>query len=151
MRTVVQRVTSGSVEVDGQVVGEIGVGFVVLVGIEHDDTESDVAAAARKIAGLRVFRDADGRMNLSLADVHGSMLVISQFTLAGDVRKGRRPSFVGAADPAVAEPLCERFCELVATEGIPVERGIFGADMTVTIVNDGPVTLLVDTTDGVVM
>lgn len=151
MRNVVQRVTSGKVEVSGQVVGEIAIGFVVLVGIEHQDTEADVVAAARKIAGLRVFRDADGRMNRSLVDVGGSMLVISQFTLTGDVRKGRRPSFVGAAVPSVAEPLCERFCEIVAAEGIPVERGVFGADMTVSIVNDGPVTILVDTTDGLVM
>jgi D-tyrosyl-tRNA(Tyr) deacylase len=151
MRTVVQRVTSGRVEVAGHVVGEISAGLLVLVGVERSDTEADIEAGARKIVGLRVFRDDEGKMNRSLADIEGSMLVVSQFTLAGDVRKGRRPSFVGAADPSIAEPLCERFCAIVEDHGIRVERGVFGADMKVCLVNDGPVTILVNTTDGVVV
>jgi len=132
-------------------VGEIGVGLVVLVGAVHGDTAADAVACATKISGLRVFRDDHGKMNRSVADVGGSVLVVSQFTLAGDVRKGRRPSFVAAADPATAEPLIATFCEVVRAQEIRVEQGVFGADMTVTIVNDGPVTLIVDAQDGVVL
>ena len=151
MRSVVQRVSSASVEVDRVVVGSIGTGLLVLTGFLPADTEADAVAAAKKIAGLRIFRDDDGKMNRSLADVDGSMLVVSQFTLAGDVRKGRRPSFVNAARPHVAEPLVAAFCDAVAATGINVEQGIFGADMKVSLLNDGPVTLIVETHDGVIV
>jgi D-tyrosyl-tRNA(Tyr) deacylase len=151
MRTVVQRVAEGAVEVDGSTVGAIGQGFVVLVGVEPTDTVDDADACAGKIVGLRVFRDDEGKMNRSLTDVGGAVLVISQFTLAGDVRKGRRPSFIGAARPDLAEPLVSRFCDVIADAGVLVERGVFGADMRVTIVNDGPVTLLVDSCEGVIL
>lgn len=145
MRAVVQRVSRAQVEVDGAVVGEVGRGFLVLLGITHDDGEAESALLARKIAGLRVFEDADGKMNLALADVGGAVLAVSQFTLYGDVRKGRRPSFIDAARPEQADPLYRRFCALLEAEGIAVARGVFGAHMAVELVNDGPVTLLLDT------
>jgi D-tyrosyl-tRNA(Tyr) deacylase len=151
MRAVVQRVSNASVVVDRSIVGSIDAGLLVLVGAVTADTESDAMAAATKIAGLRIFRDAEDKMNLSLADVDGSMLVVSQFTLAGDVRKGRRPSFVQAAHPEIAEPLVETFCRTVSEAGIRVEQGVFGADMTVSLVNDGPITLIVETRDGAVV
>lgn len=151
MRAVVQRVSEASVEVDGAIVGSIGRGLLVFVGVVPNDTAADVVAAAAKIAGLRIFRDTSDKMNLSLADVEGSILVVSQFTLAGDVRKGRRPSFVNAAGPELAEPLIAAFCTAVSDAGVPVEQGVFGADMKVSLVNDGPVTLIVDTRDGVVV
>ena len=147
MRAVVQRVSQASVVVDGTVVGAIGVGFLVLLGITHEDGEAEARWLARKIAGLRVFEDAAGKMNLSLADVGGAVLAVSQFTLYGDVRKGRRPSFVRAARPEQAKPLYERFCHFVAQEGIPVEQGVFQAHMEVALVNDGPVTLWLDTAE----
>ena len=147
MRAVVQRVSQASVVVDGTVVGAIGVGFLVLLGITHEDGETEARWLARKIAGLRVFEDAAGKMNLSLADVGGAVLAVSQFTLYGDVRKGRRPSFVRAARPEQAKPLYERFCHFVAQEGIPVEQGVFQAHMEVALVNDGPVTLWLDTAE----
>jgi D-tyrosyl-tRNA(Tyr) deacylase len=150
MRAVVQRVSEASVEVEGAIVGSIDRGLLVLVGVVPSDTEADAVAAAKKIAGLRIFRDKADKMNLSLADVDGSMLVVSQFTLAGDVRKGRRPSFVNAARPDSAEPLVEAFCAAVTASGVPVQQGVFGADMTVSLVNDGPVTLIVETSDGLV-
>lgn len=151
MRAVVQRVKEASVEVDGAVVGSIDLGLLVLVGFLPSDTAADAAVAAAKIAGLRIFRDEQGKMNVGLGEAGGSMLVVSQFTLAGDVRKGRRPSFVGAARPELAEPLVVVFCEAAQDAGVPVQRGVFGADMKVSLVNDGPVTLIIDTRDGVVV
>jgi len=138
-------VTRASVRVDGTVAGAIERGFLALVGVAVDDDERDADALARKIAGLRVFDDADGAMNLALADVGGSVLAVSQFTLLGDVRKGRRPSFVAAARGEQAERLYERVAAEIRSAGIPVATGIFGADMAVELVNDGPVTILIDT------
>lgn len=151
MRAVVQRVADAVVTVDGDVVGAIGAGLLVLVGAGHDDTEADADALASKIGGLRIFADAEGRMNRSVADVGGGVLVVSQFTLLADVRKGRRPSFTGAADPTVAEPLVERFVDVLRSGGLTVETGRFGAMMSVSLTNDGPVTIVVDTTDGAVI
>jgi len=148
MRAVIQRVSSASVKVDGQEVGAVGGGFLVLLGVGPGDTESQALWLAKKIAGLRVFPDQQDRMNLSLLDKGYGALVISQFTLYGDCRKGRRPSFVGAAPPELAEPLYERFCELLLAQGVPVSRGIFGANMKVSLVNDGPVTLILDAPSG---
>jgi D-tyrosyl-tRNA(Tyr) deacylase len=145
MRAVVQRVSQALVAVDGQVVGAIGRGFLVLLGITHSDGEAEAAALARKIAGLRIFEDAASKFNLALSDVGGAVLVVSQFTLYGDARKGRRPSFTDAARPDRAEPLCDRFVELLRGEGLPVQTGVFGATMAVHLVNDGPVTLWLDT------
>ena len=145
MRAVVQRVSSASVTVDGAVVGEIERGFLILLGITHDDSEAEAVYLAHKIAGLRLFEDADGKLNLSLTEIGGSALVVSQFTLYGNARKGRRPSFIHAARPEQANPLYARFCELVAQEEIPVQRGVFQAEMQVALVNDGPVTLWLDT------
>ena len=145
MRAVIQRVSSASVTVDGKITGAIDGGLLILLGVGHGDTEADGAWLASKIANLRIFRDEEERMNLSLLDAGGSALVVSQFTLHGDCRKGRRPSFVGAAAPVVAEPLYERFCEQLTECGvIQVERGVFGAMMNVALVNDGPVTLIID-------
>jgi D-tyrosyl-tRNA(Tyr) deacylase len=151
VRAVVQRVKEASVDVDGVVVGAIDIGLLVLVGVAPNDTEADAISAATKISGLRIFSDAAGKMNLALGDVGGSMLVVSQFTLAGDVRKGRRPSFVNAARPEIAEPLVMAFCSAAAATGVRIEQGVFGADMTVSLVNDGPVTLIVETRDGAVV
>ena len=145
MRVVVQRVSEASVTVDDQIVGAIGRGFLLLVGVTHDDGEPEAAYLARKIAGLRVFEDEQGKMNLGLADVGGRALAVSQFTLYGNVRKGRRPSFIDAARPELAEPIYHRFCQLLAAEGIAVEQGVFQAEMQVRLINDGPVTLWLDT------
>ena len=145
MRAVVQRVSQASVTVDGEVVGAIDHGFLILLGITQADGENEVAYLVRKIAGLRLFEDNVGKMNLGLTDVGGAALVVSQFTLYGDVRKGRRPSFIDAARPEQAAPLYDRFCSLLAAEGIGVQRGIFQAHMAVHLVNDGPVTLWLDT------
>ena len=144
MRAVVQRVNFSSVEVEGQVVGKINKGINVLLGVEEGDLSQDVKYMADKIVNLRIFEDADEKMNLSLLDVKGEMLCISQFTLLGDCRKGRRPSFISAARPDVANELYKQFCEAVGEMGIHVETGIFQADMKVDIQNDGPVTVLVD-------
>jgi D-aminoacyl-tRNA deacylase len=144
MRAVVQRVSRASVTVDGDVVGSIGKGFVVLLGVTHDDTEADAAYLAEKILGLRIFEDDAGKMNLSLADVGGACLVVSQFTLYGDCRKGRRPSFVAAAGPEQAEALYELLVERLRAGGINVATGRFRAHMDVELVNDGPVTMLLD-------
>jgi D-aminoacyl-tRNA deacylase len=144
MRAVVQRVSSASVSVAGEVTGRIELGFLVLLGIGADDGQEDVISLAQKIIGLRVFEDADGKMNLSLGDVGGAMLVVSQFTLFGDCRKGRRPSFIDAARPEVAEPLYQSFVAEVRGQGIVAETGRFQAEMQVSLVNDGPVTLLID-------
>ncbi len=145
MRAVIQRVSESRVEVDGQVVGQIGRGLLVLVGVTHDDTEKEARWLARKVAGLRIFEDDAGKMNRSVKDVGGSVLVVSQFTLYGDARKGRRPSFVKAARPEHAEPLIQRFCAYLEEEGVPVSTGRFRAMMHVCLCNEGPVTIIVDT------
>ena len=141
MRALIQRVSRASVQVDGEKVAGIELGFLVLLGVANEDEEAEAAWLARKIAGLRLFEDDAGKMNLGLEDVGGSVLAVSQFTLYGDARKGRRPSFTRAAAPAQAQELYERFCELLAEQGVPVERGVFQAHMEVSLVNDGPVTL----------
>ncbi|MDP3263060.1 MAG: D-aminoacyl-tRNA deacylase [Tabrizicola sp.] len=144
MRAVVQRVTEASVSVDGRVVGAVGQGVLILVCAMQDDSDAEAARLAAKIAKLRVFRDGDGRMNLSVRDVAGAALVVSQFTLAADLR-GNRPGFSTAADPAEGKRLYEVFSARLAAEGVPVANGIFGADMAVRLVNDGPVTIWMDT------
>jgi len=144
VRAVIQRVGAARVEVAGNVVGSIGRGFVALVGIARDDSDEDARVVAAKIAGLRVFNDDAGAMNRSLSDVGGSVLAVSQFTLYGDVRKGRRPSFVDAAPGDTARPLFDRVVELLRREGLAVETGVFGASMHVELTNDGPVTILID-------
>jgi len=147
MRAVIQRVSQASVTVDGQIVGTIERGFLVLVGVTHNDSRAEADWLARKIAGLRIFEDDAGKMNLGLADVGGAVLVVSQFTLYGDARKGRRPDFIQAARPEVAEPLVDYFVEALRSAGLPVETGRFRATMEVALVNDGPVTLWLDTAD----
>ena len=144
MRAVVQRVTEGDVTVENQVTGSIGNGFVVLLGVEDTDTEKDAEYLADKIVGLRVFEDSEDKMNLSLQDVGGEMLVISQFTLLADARKGRRPNFVKAARPEMAKKLYDHFVEKVKARGVHVGEGVFQAHMLVRIHNDGPVTILLD-------
>jgi D-aminoacyl-tRNA deacylase len=145
MRALVQRVAHARVSVEGRIAGEIGAGLLVLLGATHADGEEEAAWLARKLAGLRVFGDGKGLMNLDLRQTGGAALVVPQFTLYGDVRHGRRPDFTGAARPEQAEPLFERCCALLAAQGVPVQRGVFGAHMVVELVNDGPVTLLVET------
>ena len=147
MRALVQRVSRASVRVDGEAVGAIEGGFLVLLGVTHGDDEAVAEALARKVVGLRVFEDGEGRMNLDLAAVQGAVLCVSQFTLYGSVRKGRRPSFTEAAEPERAEALYKRFCAAVEGEGVRCERGRFRAHMEVESVNDGPVTLLIDSAD----
>jgi len=144
MRAVVQRVTKASVSVDGNVVGAIGSGLVVLIGVREGDTEAEAAWLAHKIPHLRIFEDENSKFNRSLLNIGGEALIVSQFTLYGDARKGRRPSFTEAARPEVAEPLIERFVELVEAEGVHVETGIFRAMMLVEIHNDGPVTIILE-------
>lgn len=144
MKVVVQRVSKGRVTVEGEIVGEIGAGLMLLVGIGQEDGENDTVWMADKLSGLRIFEDDDGKMNLSVQDIGGEILSVSQFTLYGDCRKGRRPNFMGAARPEQAELLYERFNELLRSRGLKVETGRFGAMMDVAIVNDGPVTLIVD-------
>ena len=145
MRVVLQRVSRASVSIDGRPVGAIDQGFCLLVGFTHGDTTATVEWMAEKIAGLRVFGDAEGKLNLALADVGGAVLVVSQFTLYGDSAKGRRPSFIDAARPETAIPLYERFCAELRGKGLRVETGEFGAMMQVEILNDGPVTLILNT------
>ncbi len=144
MRAVVQRVSSASVTVDGQITGQIGFGMVLLLGVTHTDTEDHAERMAEKLAFLRFFQDDAGKMNLSCLDVAGEVLVVSQFTLYGDCRKGRRPSYTDAADPQKAERLYEYFIEKMKGYGLTVASGIFGAMMKVSLVNEGPVTLIVD-------
>jgi D-tyrosyl-tRNA(Tyr) deacylase len=144
MKAVLQRVTRASVTVDGQVIGQIGRGLLVLLGVEQDDAETDAQQLADKTIQLRIFDDADGKMNLSLTEVGGSLLVVSQFTLLGDCRKGRRPSFIQAAPPEIAERLYEAFVAAAGARGVRVATGKFRAMMQVELVNDGPVTLLID-------
>ncbi|HYK52659.1 MAG TPA: D-aminoacyl-tRNA deacylase [Candidatus Eremiobacteraceae bacterium] len=144
MRAVIQRVSSARVEVAGETVGSIGTGFLVLVGVARDDVDDDARVTASKISGLRVFNDDEGAMNRSLAEVGGAVLAVSQFTLYGDVRKGRRPSFIDAAPGESAQPLFDRVVELLRRDGITVETGVFGASMRVELANEGPVTILID-------
>lgn len=145
MRACIQRVRQAEVTVGGETVGRIGPGMLVLLGVAQDDDEAAARLLAEKTAGLRIFEDAEAKMNCSLADVGGAMLVVSQFTLLGDCRKGRRPSFTAAAAPELAERLYEVFVAAVAAQGIPVATGQFRQHMAVSLVNDGPVTLLLDT------
>jgi D-tyrosyl-tRNA(Tyr) deacylase len=144
MRACIQRVTEAKVTVAGEVVGQIGAGLAVLVGVAHADTPQEVAWMAEKLVELRIFEDADGKMNLSLRDIGGALLLISQFTLLGECRKGRRPSFIAAAPPELAERLYLDLAAAIASRGVKVETGRFRANMQVALVNDGPVTLLLD-------
>lgn len=141
MRALIQRVSKASVTVDGKTISSIGHGLVVLLGVGHADGEHEARWMAEKIATLRIFSDTEGKMNLSVQDVKGEAIVVSQFTLFADAQKGRRPSFVEAARPEVAEPLVERFVSMMNAQGVPTRNGIFGADMLVEIHNDGPVTI----------
>jgi D-aminoacyl-tRNA deacylase len=144
MRIVCQRVSVAQVNVGGEIVGEIGPGLVVLLGVQRGDGEADVERLAGKVARLRIFEDDAGKFDRSLLDVHGQALVVSQFTLIADTGKGNRPSFAAAAPPEEAEPLYDRFCKALAATGVQVERGIFGARMAVSLVNDGPVTVILE-------
>lgn len=144
MRALVQRVKKSSVTVDGRVVGSIGPGLTVLLGVKEGDTEEEARWLASKVANLRIFPDAEGKLNRSVLEMGGQALVVSQFTLYADCRKGRRPSFIEAARPEVADPLVEKFVEFLRAEGLQVETGVFQAEMLVEIHNDGPVTVLVE-------
>ncbi|MDD7307923.1 MAG: D-aminoacyl-tRNA deacylase [Eubacteriales bacterium] len=144
MRAVVQRVTESSVTVDGQITGATDEGLVVLIGVEEGDTDKDAGYIADKVSGLRIFEDENEKMNLSVKDVGGSILAISQFTLLGDVRKGKRPSFITAEDPEIANRLYQQVCENIRNQGIKVETGIFPAHMLVKINNNGQVTIMLD-------
>lgn len=145
MKAVFQRVTHAKVSVEENIIGKIEQGALVLVAVEPQDTEQDAALLADKVAGLRVFADEYGKMNLSVTDIGGSILAVSQFTLCADLSHGRRPSFFGAAAPELANPLFETFCACLRDKHIPVQTGEFGADMQVSLTNDGPVTILMDT------
>jgi D-tyrosyl-tRNA(Tyr) deacylase len=148
MRIIVQRCSRAEVRIDGETVGQIGTGFLLLVGITHSDTKQEAEYLAKKVANMRIFNDAEGKMNLSLGEVGGAILSISQFTLYGNAHKGNRPSFIKAAPPEVAEPLYAYFNTLLRElYGLTVETGRFGADMKVDFVNDGPVTILLDSAD----
>jgi len=147
MRVVIQRVIQAAVEVAGKTVAEIDRGMVVLLGVRQEDNREDALYLAKKIAGLRIFEDSEGKMNLSMAEVAGKVLVISQFTLYANTRKGRRPSFIEAALPEQADALYQFFIHCLQSESIPVEKGIFGAMMLVKIFNDGPVTIIIDSED----
>jgi D-tyrosyl-tRNA(Tyr) deacylase len=148
MRAVVQRVTGAEVAVDGETVGRIGKGLLVLVGVAEGDGPEDADVLAAKLVGLRIFPDDEGLMNRSVADAGGEVLVVSQFTLLGDIRKGRRPSFTRAAPPASAQPLVDRVTEAIRRAGVGCATGLFGASMSVELVNDGPVTLVIDVSGG---
>lgn len=144
MRAVIQRVSSARVTVDGTVVGAVGAGLLVLLGVAAADGPDDADRLARKISRLRIFESSDGKLDLSIADAGGEALVISQFTLLADTTKGNRPGFSGAARPEIAEPVYDRFCRALRDEGVPVATGMFGARMAVELVNDGPVTIVLD-------
>ena len=146
MRAVLQRVTEASVKVDGKITGAIKEGLLILVGIEDTDTQEDIEWLTKKISGLRIFNDENGVMNRSVMDVGGGLLAVSQFTLMASTKKGNRPSYIRASKGPVAEPMYEKFCQTLEKEsGIKVEKGIFGADMKVSLLNDGPVTIIMDT------
>ena len=147
MTAILQRVASANVVISGECVGEIGRGFLVLLGVAREDTAKDAEMLADKITKLRVFSDADGKMNLSVTDVSGGILVVPNFTLLASCRKGNRPDFFGSAPPDTAKPLFETFCSLIEERISTVGRGVFGADMKVSLVNDGPVTIILDTDD----
>ena len=147
MRAVLTRVKHASVSVDGKIIGQIGEGFLVLLGVTHEDTEAQAVKLADKLMGLRVFEDENGKMNRSISDVGGEVLVVSQFTLYGNCKKGRRPEFLSAARPEVAVPLYEKFVSLCRDKGFSVQTGEFGAYMEVESLNDGPFTLIVDSAD----
>lgn len=151
MRTVIQRVAHARVLVGENVVGEIGHGFLLLVGVAEGDGIGDADTTVRKISELRVFPDVEGQMNRSISDAGGSILVVSQFTLLADVRRGRRPSFARAAKPEIAEPLIGVVCAALEERGLPVEKGSFGANMQVELVNDGPVSIILDVVNGQVV
>lgn len=144
MRAVVQRVLEASVEVDGHIVGQIGPGLLILLGVRHGDTLAEVRLVAAKCLDLRIFEDAEGKMNRSVRDLGGSLLVVSQFTLYGDCRKGRRPSFIDAAPPVLSQPLYEAFAGCLEESGLRTARGVFGAQMKVRLLNDGPVTVIIE-------
>ena len=144
MRLVIQRVLESSVSVDGRIVGKSGPGFMVRCGVEDGDTQADLKYCVDKTAGLRIFEDDEGKMNRSILDVGGEILAISQFTLHGDARRGKRPSFITAARPELAVPMYDAYCQGLRDAGIHVETGIFQADMKVSLINDGPVTILID-------
>ena len=144
MRLVIQRVKNAEVKVDEKVVGKIGQGFLVLLGVTHTDTREEADYLVKKLCNLRVFKDENDKMNLGLKDIEGELLIVSQFTLYADCTGGNRPAFINAAKPDLAEPLYEYFCEKCEANGINVERGIFGADMKVTLLNDGPVTIILE-------
>jgi D-aminoacyl-tRNA deacylase len=145
MRALVQRVTEAAVQVDGEVVGQIGKGFLVLLGVTQSDSRAEADLLAHKVARLRIFEDAEEKMNLALGDVGGGVLLVSQFTLYANARKGLRPSFVAAARPEQASPLVDYFGQQLRAEGVPVQTGVFGAMMQVSLINDGPVTIWLDT------
>ena len=147
MRVIIQRVSNCSVTIDGAVYSEIGRGLLILLGVAKGDTEADAAYLAAKCTGLRVFEDETGKMNLSAADIGGSLMVVTNFTLCGSCIKGKRPSFDGAERPEVAKPLTEAFVAACRQSGLPVQTGVFGADMKVALTNDGPITLMIDTAD----
>ncbi|HEY8961818.1 MAG TPA: D-aminoacyl-tRNA deacylase [Luteolibacter sp.] len=148
MRAVLQRVLEASVRIDGHLVSQIGPGLLILLGVENGDTQTDVEWLATKTAAMRIFADQEGRMNRSVAEAGGNVIVVSQFTLHASTKKGNRPSFLRAARPEISEPLYETFCGLIETQlGKPVGRGVFGADMKVALVNDGPVTIVIDSRD----
>ncbi len=144
MRAIIQRVTHSSVNIDGKEIAHIGKGLNILLGVGPDDTEENARQMAYKIAHLRIFSDEAGKMNLSVCDVQGQAIVVSQFTLYADTRRGHRPSFVGAAGPDIASPLCDRFVVFLQEQGVPCQTGVFGAHMQVEIGNDGPVTILLE-------
>ena len=144
MRAVIQRVVNAQVEINENIVGKINTGFVILLGIKNTDTSKDAIWLANKIISLRVFEDENGKMNRGIEEINGEILLISQFTLYGDCRKGKRPSFIEAARPEIAIPLYEEFKTIISNYNIKIETGVFGADMKVSLINDGPVTLIID-------
>ena len=146
MRAVLQRVTNAEVKVDGEIIGSIGKGILIFLGVSDDDTEKDLQYIADKMINLRIFEDENGKMNLSVHDIQGELLIVSQFTLYGDCRKGRRPSFDKAGKPDFANEMYEKFIKYCSDSGLKTERGEFGADMKVSLLNDGPVTIMLDST-----